>query len=120
MSFVIDGDRILFRTKPGKRYEAMMENPVVSIEVSTFDRETGDWTSVIVRGRATEVADEATISRAVELLFDKYGTALGSPLARGEIQPMASFPHVVEVPIDEVTGMSSGGAFAARTRPGRL
>ena len=120
MSFVVDGDRILFRTKPGKRHEAMMENSAVSIEVSTFDDETGDWTSVIVRGRAAEAGDDATISLTVQLLFQKYGTVLGSPLSRGEIQPMASFPHVVQVPIDEITGMTSGGGFAMRTRPGRL
>ena len=120
MSFVVDDDRILFRTKPGKRHEAMLENPVVSIEASTFDTETGDWTSVIVRGRAAEAPDDATITLTVQLLFQKYGTVLGSPLSRGEIQPMASFPHVVQVPIDEITGMSSGGGFAVRTRPGRL
>ena len=120
MSFVVDGDRILFRTKPGKRYEAMMENPAVSIEASTFDTETGDWTSVIVRGKAAEADDDATISLTVRLLFQKYGTVLGSPLSRGDFQPMASFPHVVQVPIDEITGMTSGGGFAMRTRPGRL
>ena len=120
MSFVVDSDRILFRTKPGKRYEAMLENPVVSIEASTFDNETGDWTSVIVRGRAAEAGDDATITLTVQLLFQKYGTVLGSPLSRGEIQPMASFPHVVQVPIDQITGVTSGGGFAMRTRPGRL
>ena len=120
MSFVVDGDRILFRTKPGKRYEAMLENPAISIEASKFDNETGDWTSVIVRGRAAEAGDDATISLTVQLLFDKYGSVLGSPLSRGEFQPMASFPHVVQVPIDEITGMTSGRAFAMRTRPGRL
>ena len=87
---------------------------------STFDRETGDWTSVIVNGKAAEVDDDATISLTVRLLFQKYGTALGSPLSRGGFQPMASFPHVVQVPIDEITGMTSGGGFAMRTRPGRL
>ena len=120
MSFVVDGDRILFRTKPGKRYEAMLENPVVSIEASTFDRQTGDWTSVIVRGRAAEADDDATITLTVQLLFQKYGTVLGSPLSRSGIQPMASFPHMVKVPIGEITGMTSGGGFAMRTRPGRL
>ena len=120
MSFVVDGDRILFRTKPGKRYEAMMENPAVSIEASTFDTETGDWTSVIVRGKAAEADDDATISLTVRLLFQKYGTVLGSPLSRGGFQPMASFPHVVQVPIDKITGMTSGGGFAMRTKPGRL
>ena len=119
MSFVVDGDRILFRTKPGKRYEAMLENPVVSVEVSTFDNETGDWTSVIVSGKATE-ADDVTISLAVQLLLRKYDNVLGSSLSMGGIQPMASFPHVVEVAIDEISGMSSGRGFTMRTRPGRL
>ncbi len=119
-SFVVHSDRILFRTKPGKRHEAMLENPVVSIEASTFDYETGDWVSVIVRGRAAEAGDDATITLTVQLLYQKYGNVLGSPLSRGEIQPMASFPHVVQVPIDEITGMTSGGGFAMRTRPGRL
>ncbi len=120
MSFVVDSDRILFRTKPGKRHEAMLENPAVSIEVSIFDEETGDWTSVIVRGMAAEADDDATILLTVQLLFDKYGTVLGSPLSRGGIQPMARFPHVVQVTIDEITGMTSGRGFTIRTRPGRL
>ena len=120
MSFVVDGDRILFRTKPGKRHEAILENPAVSIEASTFDTETGDWTSVIVRGRAAEVDDDATISLTVQLLFRKYGEVLGSPLSRGGIQPTASFPHVVQVPINEITGMTSGRGFAIRTKPGRV
>ena len=120
ISFVVDSDRILVRTKPGKRYEAMLENPVVSIEASTFDNETGDWTSVIVRGRAADASDDATITLTVQLLFQEYGTVLGSPLSRGGIQPMASFPHVVQVTIDQITGVTSGGGFAMRTRPGRL
>ena len=120
MSFVVDDDRILFRTNPGKRHEAMMENPAVSIEVSIFDDETGDWTSVIVRGRAAEVDDDATITLTVQLLLRKYGTVLGSPLSRGGLQPMASFPHVVQVAIDEISGMTSGKGFNMRTRPGRL
>ena len=120
MSFVVDDDRILFRTKPGKRYEAMLENRVVSVEASTFDRDSGDWISVIVKGRATPVTDDETITLTVQLLLRKYGGVLGSPLTRGGIQPMASFPHVMEVAIEEITGMTSGGYSASRTRPGRL
>ena len=120
MSFVVDGDRILFRTKPGKRFEGMTANPIVSIEASHFDTDTGDWVSVIVIGTATEVHDDETISKTVQLLLQKYEKMLGSPLSRGGLQPMASFPHVVSVSIDEITGMASGGGFGARTRPGRL
>lgn len=120
MSYVVDGDRLLFRTKPGKRFEAMTTQPVVSIEASLFDTETGDWTSVIVRGTAKEVTDDESIETAVRLLLTKYEDVLGSPLTRGGLQPMATFPHVVQVTIDEITGMRAGGAFVPRTRPGRL
>jgi nitroimidazol reductase NimA-like FMN-containing flavoprotein (pyridoxamine 5'-phosphate oxidase superfamily) len=120
MSFVLDGRRLLFRTKPGKRFEAIGANPSVCVEVSSFDEETGDWVSVVITGTARELTDEATTSRTVELLFDKYESFLGSPLGHGGLQPMASFPHVIEVSIDEITGMSSGRGFGFRTRPGRL
>ncbi|MGB7860721.1 MAG: pyridoxamine 5'-phosphate oxidase family protein [Acidimicrobiia bacterium] len=120
MSFVVDGNRILFRTKPGRRFAAIEQNPVVSVEVSSYDVSTGDWTSVIIKGIASETTDEATINLTVERLFAKYRDALGSPLSRGGLQPLASFPHVVVIDIEDITGMASSGGFGDRTRPGRL
>lgn len=120
MSFVVDGNRVLFRTKPGKRFEAIEANPVVCIEVSQFDSVTGDWTSVVVRGRARERNDDETTALAISLLLEKYQAVVGTPLGHGGLQPMASFPHVIEVPIDEISGMNSGRGFSYRTRPGRL
>lgn len=120
MSFVVDGSRILFRTKPGKRFEAIESSPLVCVEASRFDDETGDWTSVVVKGHAVERSDDETTARAIELLLEKYEAVLGSPLGHGGLQPMASFPHVIEVPIEEITGMTSGLGFSFRTRPGRL
>ena len=120
ISFVVEGNRVLFRTKSGKRFEAIEANPAVCIEVSVFDETTGDWTSVVVRGKAQERTDEATASRTIDLLFEKYADALGSPLSHGGLQPMAAFPHVIEVPIENMTGMTSGRGFSYRTRPGRL
>jgi len=120
MSFVVDGERVLFRTKPGKKLEAIKENPEVCIEASRFDEETGWWASVIVMGTARESHDADTEQLTVELLFEKYSKSLGSPLSRDGLQPLPGFPHVIEVKIEEVTGMSSGGGLRARTRPGRL
>jgi len=120
MSFIVDGDRILFRTKPGRRYSGIEQNPVVSIEASHFDEDSGDWTSVIVKGTASLVNDDETIQITLSELFDKYRQVLGSPLSRGGIQPSASFPHVVAVQMEEISGMSSSGPFSVRTRPGRL
>lgn len=92
----------------------------MSIEASQFDEETGDWTSVIVRGTASVAEDDATIQAALSGLFDKYREVLGSPLSRGGMQPISSFPHVIAVEIEEITGMASSGPFSVRTRPGRL
>lgn len=120
MSFVVDGDRILFRTMAGKKLDALRNNPVVCIEVSRYDEATGDWVSVIVRGEAHETDDDRTGDTAVTLLLEKYRPAMGPPLSRGGIQPMTGLPHVIEVIIDEITGMSSGRGWAHRTKPGRL
>ncbi len=120
MSFVFDGDRILFRTQPGRKLQAIEKSPAVCIEACTFDEVTGDWRSVIVNGNAAETIDPIVGERAVTLLLEKYAKQLGSPLEVGGLQPLASMPHVIEVVVDEVSGMTSGSGFAPRTRPGRL
>lgn len=120
MSFVVDDDRILFRTKPGRRLEGIKANPMVSIETSRFDEETGDWTSVIVKGYAKVETDDVVIQATLTGLYDKYRQVLGTPLGRGGIQPIASFPHVIAVEFVEISGMASSGPFSVRTRPGRL
>lgn len=120
MSFVVDGEEILFRTMAGKKLNALRDNPNVCVEVSQFDEETGEWASVIVTGTATEVADRNKGERAVQLLFDKYANVLGDPLSRGGLQPMPGLPYLVSVKIEQITGVSSGRGFSPRTRPGRL
>ena len=120
MSFVRDGETLLFRTIAGRKLDAIREHPSVCIEVSSFDDETGDWVSVIVSGTAEEVLDPATKQRAVDGLFRRYSSAIGDPLRPGGLQPLPRSSHVVGVTIEEISGLSSGRGFAPRTRPGRL
>lgn len=121
MSYVVDDSRILFRTMPGRKLEGIRSNPSVCIEVSRFDGETGDWVSVIVRGTARLVEDPDTRQETVVRLFEKYEKVMGSPLSRsGGLVPLGGDPQVVEVPIDHVSGMSSGRGMHVRTKPGRL
>jgi nitroimidazol reductase NimA-like FMN-containing flavoprotein (pyridoxamine 5'-phosphate oxidase superfamily) len=121
MSYVLDQSRILFRTMPGRKLEGIRSNPTVCIEVSRFDRETGDWVSVIVRGTARLVDDPDTRQDTVVRLFEKYEEVMGSPLSRsGGLVPLGGDPQVIEVPIDHVSGMSSGRGMHVRTKPGRL
>jgi nitroimidazol reductase NimA-like FMN-containing flavoprotein (pyridoxamine 5'-phosphate oxidase superfamily) len=123
MSFVVDGDRILFRTMAGRKLDAIKSNPTVCIEVSRYDEETGDWVSVIVEGDAHLLADDATETRQaiVALIFDKYEKVIGSPLsAGGGLLPLGGYPQVIEVPIGRIAGMASGRGMHARTKPGRM
>lgn len=122
MSFIVTADdKILFRTMPGRKLDAIRNNPHVCIEVSTFDDESGDWASVLVKGEAVLVDDDAVKNEAVSGLLRKYEKIMGSPLSRGSgIQPLAGLPHVVEVSMSEVTGLVSGRGWSRRTRPGRL
>ena len=120
MSFVVEGNRIFFRTMAGKKLDALRANPAVCIEASRYDEETGDWASVIVRGVARETDEEDLKTEVVSGLFKKYEKVIGSPLARGGMQPLEGLPHVLVVEMEEVSGMVSGRGWARRTRPGRL
>jgi nitroimidazol reductase NimA-like FMN-containing flavoprotein (pyridoxamine 5'-phosphate oxidase superfamily) len=121
MSFVIDGDRILFRTMTGRKLDAIRANPTVCIELSRYDEDTGNWESVIVEGKARLVDDDETRRTTVALIFDKYEKVMGSPLSGGGgLMPLGGYPQVIEVPIDDVVGMSSGRGMSARTKPGRM
>jgi nitroimidazol reductase NimA-like FMN-containing flavoprotein (pyridoxamine 5'-phosphate oxidase superfamily) len=116
MSFVVDEDRILFRTTAGKKFDALRQDPRVCIEASKFDSESGEWASVIVTGTAVELDDGDAGQRAVEKLFEKYADALGDPLSRGGLQPFPGLPHVIEVVIEEISGMVSGSFVQSCTR----
>lgn len=120
MSFVLEGERIFFRTMAGKKLEALRANPSVCIEASRYDEETGDWASVIVRGVVREADEENLKTDVIAGLFRKYEKVIGSPLARGGMQPLQGLPHVLVVEMREVTGMVSGRGWSRRTRPGRL
>ena len=120
MSYVVDGDRVLFRTMPGRKLDAIRKLPKVSIEVSRLDETTGDWVSVIAKGTAVETDDETLKSKVVEMLMEKYRSIIGSPLSTGGMPLLGGAPHVIVVNLDEVSGMSSGRGWDHRTRPGRL
>ena len=115
MAFVVDDGAILFRARPGRKLEAIAENPAVCIEACSFNESTGDWQSVIINGRAAEVTDPAVGERAVTMLLEKYANQVGPPLGIGGLQPLASTSHVIEVVIDQVSSMTSSGGLASQS-----
>jgi len=120
ISYAIVGTELAFRTAPGRRTEAIEADARVSVEVSDYDAETGDWASVIVTGTARIMADEPITEQAViDALFDKYRHAYQSLLSvPSDIGFGPRF--VVLVELAEVSGRKSGGFMSTRTRPGRL
>lgn len=121
MSFVVDGDRILFRTVAGAKLDAIRSNPTICVEVSRYNDETGDWMSVIVKGVARLIDDAGLRQTVVALLYAKYEKVMGSPLSGGGgSMPLGGNPAVIEVPITDITGMSSGRGMRTRTKPGRM
>jgi nitroimidazol reductase NimA-like FMN-containing flavoprotein (pyridoxamine 5'-phosphate oxidase superfamily) len=120
ISYVHVGGQIAFRTAPGRRTEAIQADPRVCIEVSRYDDETGDWSSVIATGTARVVrGDNAKEQVVVDALFEKYRNAYHNLLSMpAGLGPGTRF--IVVVDVSEVSGRSSGGYLQPRTRPGRL
>ncbi len=119
-SFVQLNDAIYLRTGPGRRLAALLEGGRCCIEVSRYSNDQGDWESVLVWGTAEMVEDQGEEANAIGLLLVKYRNVFGSALAFSRPTPLAPSEVVVKVPIDEMSGRSSGAGFAPRTRPGRL
>ena len=118
ISFVIDGEVLRFRSGPGRRQDAIESGSPVCVEAFTHG-ESGAWRSVVAWGTAA-VEQDPDIGRAtVEALHAKYARFMGDPLSAPSRGPMQE-PVFVGIALETVTGMSSGGGFGHRTRPGRL
>ena len=119
ISYVYADTELAFRTAPGRRTEAIEVDPRVSIEVSRYDAESGNWTSAIAFGTARVVRDDELKEQVVvDLLFEKYRDAYDNLLSMSSGFPGIRF--IVVVDIAEISGRSSGGYLSQRTRPGRL
>lgn len=119
ISHVYADGELAFRTAPGRRTEAIEVDPRVSIEVSRYDKESGNWTSAIAFGTARIIrGDELKEQSVVDALFEKYRDAYGNLLSMPSGFPGIRF--IVAVDVSEISGRSSGGYLSQRTRPGRL
>jgi nitroimidazol reductase NimA-like FMN-containing flavoprotein (pyridoxamine 5'-phosphate oxidase superfamily) len=83
-------DVVVFRTVPGTKLITASGGTIIALEADGFDPATGEGWSVLVRGRARPLDDEARAQRARSSLTGKwhYGAA----------------EHLVEVHTDLVTG----------------
>ena len=59
VNYTIDGARVAFRTATGTKLDAAIEQAVVAFEVDAFDPSERTGWSVVIKGRAEVVSDEA-------------------------------------------------------------
>lgn len=119
ISFVWLDDALWFRTMPGSRLDAIIENPNLSCEVSRFEFDTGFWESVIVTGTAVVIDDEAVEQTIMNAIRAKYRRITRMAL---ELPPDV-LPHVgviIKVEPESVTGRGSGRGLDGPALPGRL
>lgn len=116
MSYVVIGDTVYFRTRPGRRVEALKIDPKVCVEVSIL-RSDIDWDSIVFWGTVTFVADPNLEADVIAALLHKYEEpVLG--ISRPRILHR-DYPVMAIIP-DRMTGRASGGGLSERTLPGRL
>ena len=117
ISYAVVGDHFVFVTRRGRRFRAIQKDPRVSIEVSELT--PFGWRSAMVEGEAAIVTGEDLHTAALQALLRKYQEGEGSLLGTSR-SPGPDLSEVVAVPLDRVSGRSSGEGTHPRTRHGRL
>ena len=121
ISYVVVDGRVCFKTGPGRRADAIRSSPRVCLETSHFDQSTGYWESVVVWGIAEEITEDVEAQTVISALVSKYRPVLGSPLSPGPNDVGLGEPDIlIALPIETITGRSSGRFFHISSRPGRL
>jgi len=121
ISYVVMDGRVCFKTGPGKRADAIRSSPRVCFETCHVDQSTGYWESVVVWGNAEEITDDVEAQAVVSALVSKYRPVLGSFLSPGPNDVGLGEPDIlIALPIEIITGRSSGSFFHISSRPGRL
>lgn len=112
MSFIYADGLIGFRTRDGRRLEAIRNNPAVSIDITETGPGVADWTSVIVTGTAEVIDGTPAAATMMTRLIAKYRATYGASPPDWLLDDAS---HLVAVTPTKITGRASTG-----TRPGRF
>jgi len=114
LSYVFADGVIAFRTKGGRRLEAIKANPHVAVEVTRTGPGAADWSTVLVTGVAQLLHEGSESAGYVSQIVAKYRAAYGviDHMSDWLVDAGAS---VVRIVPDEITGRAAGD-----TKPGRF
>lgn len=104
VNHAVDRETLVFRTDPGGKLRALLRSPAVCFEVDAADPVDGTWWSVLVKGRAAEIARPDELRQVAALALDYW--ALGEKV------------HWVRIVPDEVTGRRLWNVPHLRDRAG--
>jgi nucleotide-binding universal stress UspA family protein len=96
INFVVDGESIVFRTAEGTKLAAL-RNPSVAFEIDDYDADSGIASSVIIEGRAEEIAGMSD------------SDTLGLPLFPWHVSPKG---HFVRITPDNLSGRRFRAVYA--------
>ena len=106
VNYAFDGEYVYFHSLPGRKVEAVREEPRVCVQVDDIQ---GDycWRSVNAFGRCEEVRDGAGRAHALRLLLSLFPrlTPVESLMAADAGSPA---PLAFRVRVERVTGLGEG------------
>ena len=102
VNYFFDGKDIYIHSLPGKKINALRDNPRVCLQVDEIS-DAYHWRSVIAFGNYEEVFDEQARENILSKLFTRlpHLTPVESKLANGLKQTI-----VFRILVDEITGVS--------------
>jgi uncharacterized protein len=101
INYVVDEQTVVFRTAPGSKL-AGSRNADVAFEVDDYDVDSGQASSVIIEGRASEITEAA-----------EWDRALGLPLFPWHVTPKG---HFVRITPGTVSGRRFRAVYAPRAQ----
>jgi len=79
VSYVVDGQDLVFRTARGSKLSAAEGRDLVTFEADEYDEQTRSGWSVVVTGRAEVIYEDAEIQRLSRLGLHPWGSAAERP-----------------------------------------
>ena len=106
VNYVLEGDSVLSHSLPGRKIEAMRENPRVCLQVDEV-RDSLHWESVLAYGTFEELREPSERARAMNLLLSLFPhlTPVESLMAADADAPA---PIAFRIRLERVTGLSEG------------
>jgi nitroimidazol reductase NimA-like FMN-containing flavoprotein (pyridoxamine 5'-phosphate oxidase superfamily) len=104
--FIVEGDRLYFRSLPGRKIDGIQEAPRVCLQIDEIESEYR-WSSVQVFGDAAVVEDPAEADRVFEMFFARFPHLTPADAVRryGE----STGPDLlVRIVISRITGVGEG------------